>query len=92
MSKKLGKGFKTPNEAAISEISLMLSTRRSELGITQQELANRLDVTCAYISQVENGLGISNIEYLTRYCKALDLDVKLVLSKIGGNEFSSVKL
>ena len=49
---------------------------RKAKGVQQQELATKLNVSSAYLSEVENGKKAIGIKGLTRIAIALGVDVK----------------
>ena len=51
---------------------LNLRKRRKEMGLTQTELAKKLDVSHAYVCQLENGVQSPGLEVIERFAKALD--------------------
>lgn len=54
------------------EIARMVIVRRAHLGLTQQELAERMDTTKSVISRIESGQHRSGIDTLRRLAEALD--------------------
>lgn len=56
-----------------------LKRRRSELGITQTDLAERLRVSGPYVNQLENGEKSPTTETIERVAKALDCDALSLL-------------
>ena len=54
------------------EIARMVIMRRSQLGLTQQELAERMDTTKSVISRIESGQHRSGTDTLHRLAEALD--------------------
>ncbi|NET31356.1 MAG: helix-turn-helix transcriptional regulator [Cyanothece sp. SIO1E1] len=65
---------------------LAIRQRRSELGISQEELANRANLHRTYISDIERGtrnLALENIETLA---KALNISVSTLFANYGIEE------
>lgn len=58
----------------------LIAARRRELGLSQEELAERLHVTDKAVSKWENGRGMPGIESLEPLAEALDLSVSELLS------------
>lgn len=54
------------------EIARMVIMRRAQLGLTQQELAERMDTTKSVISRIESGQHRSGTDTLRRLAEALD--------------------
>lgn len=54
------------------EIARIVITRRAKLGLTQQELAERMGTTKSVISRIESGQHRSGTETLRRLAEALD--------------------
>lgn len=57
------------------EIGKNIQQRRILLGLTQQELANRCELTKGYISQLENDKTSPSIETLTQILKVLGVSI-----------------
>lgn len=58
-----------------------LTNERQKLGLTQKQLAEKLDTSVTYISSVENGMSKLSPEKITSYCIALNFD-KFKLSMV----------
>ncbi len=56
-------------------IGSLLKARRSECGLTLQEIADRSGLSAAFISQVERGKATPSIVSLINLAKALDTDI-----------------
>lgn len=54
------------------EIARIAITRRAELGLTQQELAERMQTTKSVISRIESGQHRTSTDTLRRLAEALD--------------------
>ena len=54
------------------EIARVVIMRRAHLGLTQQQLAERMDTTKSVISRIESGQHRSGTDTLRRLAKALD--------------------
>ena len=59
----------------LPRIASTLKARRIELGLTQQQLADRLGVPQSYVSNVERANHGISLDMLLRYCKALKLEL-----------------
>ncbi len=71
----------------VSELGKRLRERRVALGLTQDELADRLFVTRQTISNYERGLSEPDLDTLRRLAEALETDMPALL----GTESSSKK-
>ena len=58
------------------ELGKFIATRRTELGMTQAQLADRLHVTNKAISKWENGRGLPDIANVEGLADALDLSLQ----------------
>ncbi|MBA2338203.1 MAG: helix-turn-helix transcriptional regulator [Acidimicrobiia bacterium] len=54
------------------EIARVVIMRRAQLGLTQQEVAERMDTTKSVISRIESGQHRSGTDILRRLAEALD--------------------
>ncbi|HLM84821.1 MAG TPA: helix-turn-helix domain-containing protein [Solirubrobacteraceae bacterium] len=59
------------------ELTAIVRDRRHELGITQEELADIIDVHRAFVSQLERGKISVRFDLLLRLVQALGLDLEL---------------
>ena len=57
-----------------------LQARRKELGITQEDAAERVGITVVYLSKIENGRVYPTLETLSNICTELDVELAEVLS------------
>ena len=64
----------------LKKISNLIKSKRKELGITQEELANKLFVTEKAVSRWETGRGTPDISLLIPLAKELQIDVSELLS------------
>ncbi|WP_341280553.1 helix-turn-helix transcriptional regulator [Paenibacillus sp. FSL H8-0537] len=53
---------------------------REDKGVTQERLAECLDVSNAYISKIERGKTAVNLDNLDKICAALDTSIEYILS------------
>ena len=60
-------------ELDYTEIGRRIARRRKELGLTQSELAEKLQVTAKAVSRWERGVGFPDIHLLEPLAEALDL-------------------
>ena len=64
----------------LNKISNFIKIKRKELGITQEELAERLFVTEKAVSRWETGRGTPDISLLLPLSKELNIDVSELLN------------
>jgi DNA-binding XRE family transcriptional regulator len=64
-----------------------LAERRSALGLTQAEVADRMGITKSRVSQIERG-EVSTVDVIGRYVKAIG--GQLQISAVFGNELLSL--
>lgn len=64
----------------IEKISKFIKQKRKDIGITQEELSNKLFVTEKAVSRWETGRGIPDISLLIPLAKALNVDVAEILN------------
>lgn len=68
------------NEELLRGIGERISRRRRQLRMTQEELADRMDVSPQMISYAEQGRKAIRPENLVRLCAALDVSADYVLT------------
>lgn len=59
------------NERLNSQVAEMLRRRREELGLTQEEMAERLHISQASVSRIEQAYDNLSLTKLDRYAKGL---------------------
>lgn len=62
-------------------IATQMIIRRGELGLTQEELADRVGTSSTAISRIESGQHKTSVTTLQRLADALDLDLAIDLKK-----------
>jgi len=67
------------DEKLLKEIGVRINTRRKELGLTQEELAERMEVSIQMISNVELGKKAIRPENLVKLCSALNVSADYIL-------------
>ncbi len=85
--RKLGAGFTEPGDVADARREIRLSMaiaqavygRRTELGLTQTELAARAGLTQAKISRIEGSDTVPTLPLLARLAQALDASLNIAL-------------
>lgn len=63
-------------EAQLARLAVQVQEVRQELGLSQQDVAKRANVTQQQLSRVENGANC-NLTTLLKVCRALGLRVEL---------------
>ncbi len=77
------------DEKFLREIGLRIHSRRRELGLTQEQLAELMDVSIQMISNLELGKKAIRPENLARLCGVLDVSADYILRGIRSEtEFS----
>ena len=66
-------------EMLLKQIGARISARRRELNITQEQLAEKMDVSIQMISNLEGGKKASRPENLIKLCLALDVSADYIL-------------
>ena len=72
-------------EPNYSIIGMRLKQRRMEKKITQEKLAEALDVSVAYISRIERGSTEINLKRLTEICSILKVSLGEILDGTSSN-------
>lgn len=70
------------DEKLLKEIGTRVNARRKELGLTQEALAERMEVSVQMISNVELGKKAIRPENLVKLCNALDASADYILRGI----------
>ena len=71
-------------------IGKKIQSERKARGMTQEFLAEKLDVSIGYISQVERGITKISLDLLAAICGVLDCDIsKLVSDSAAGSRYLS---
>lgn len=70
-----------------STMGKRIKQRRKELGITQNQFAEMLQISNNHISTIENGKGHASIELFCKICSALDVTPDyLLIGQIHAND------
>lgn len=64
-------------EAQLRNISIVIQARRKELGFTQEQLAESLDLAVMTIQFIEQQQRYPSLPVLFFICKAMDIPVKI---------------
>jgi transcriptional regulator with XRE-family HTH domain len=71
-----------PDDDAYVILGRALRALRDRAGLTQEELASRVDIGATYVSQVENGHRGVRWHTLLRFLRALDADLRQLADAI----------
>lgn len=63
----------------VAQIGNQLGRMRRSKHMTQEEMAEAIDVSVGWISRIERGVDIPNIRRLLQIAKALEVEVKELL-------------
>lgn len=66
-------------------IGARIKYERNKAGLTQEQLAEKLDVTIGYVSQVERGITKISLDLLARISTILDCDVASLITRSAVN-------
>jgi len=61
------------------KIGMFIANRRKQIGYTQQQLADKLNVSFQAVSKWENGITHPNIEVLCKLASCLEITVDEIL-------------
>jgi len=61
------------------EIGERIRTKRKEAKLTQEKLAEIIDVSTSYISEIERGCSICSIHTITKMAKTLDVSLDYLI-------------
>ncbi len=86
---KISNKYRKGVESQLAKISVVVQARRKEMGITQEELAERLDLAVLTIQSIEQGWRFPSLPVLFYMCKVMDIPIQIG-KPIKGN-FSKVE-
>ena len=67
------------------EIGKRIKNKRKELSLTQEKLAEIIDVSPSYVSEIERGTGISSLATINNIAQTLDLSLDYLIYGINVN-------
>ena len=67
------------NELNYVEIGKRIKLKRKQLKITQEKLAEIIDVSTSFISEIERGTSISSLQTITKIAQTLDLSLDYLI-------------
>lgn len=74
-----GKKRKKVNAVDIKKVGLRIHQRRKELGMTQAQLAEKVGITSRYVSGLESGTYVTNLEKISTIADALQVSILYLL-------------
>ena len=72
--------MKTGDFDLLRDMGQRISTRRQELGLTQEQVAEQMDVSLQMVSNLELGKKAIRPENMVKLCKALNISADFVLT------------
>lgn len=63
-------------EAQLRSISFLVQKRRKEMGLTQEELAEKLDIAVLTLQSIEQGWRSPSLPTLFYLCKVMGISIK----------------
>lgn len=64
-------------ETQLRRISFSIQSRRIEMGLTQEELAEILDLTVVALGYIEQGRRYPSLPFLFYICRVMDIPLKI---------------
>lgn len=64
-------------EAQLRKISVTIQARREEMGLTQEQLAEVLDLTVVALGYIEQGRRYPSLPFLFYMCRVMDIPVEI---------------
>jgi DNA-binding XRE family transcriptional regulator len=66
-----------PTEETIAKVRDLIFKRRTDLGMTQRQLAEAAHYNHACVSRIETGMMVPSLDTLIDLCKALGLEIEI---------------
>lgn len=63
-------------------IGSRIQTERKSKKITQEHLAEKLNVSVGYVSQIERGITKPNLEMISEICQIIDCDISYIITGV----------
>lgn len=73
------------NEINYKDIGKRIKEGRKKVGITQEKLAEKIDVSPSYISEIERGSSICSLQVLVDIASVLNLNLDSLVNGINEN-------
>lgn len=74
------------DDILLKEIGKRINLKRKELNLTQEQLAEKMDVSIQMISNLEQGKKAIRPENLIKVCKALNISADYILLGVKSNQ------
>lgn len=76
-----------------SEAGALIKKRRTELGLTQKALADKMNISDKTVSKWERGLGFPDVNLISELSEILSVSIEsLILGKCEQNEFKEINM
>lgn len=76
-----------------SEAGALIKKRRTELGLTQKALADKMNISDKTVSKWERGLGFPDVNLISELSEILSVSIEsLILGKCTQNEFKEINM
>lgn len=76
-----------------SEAGALIKKRRTELGLTQKALADKMNISDKTVSKWERGLGFPDVDLISELSEILSVSIEsLILGKCEQNEFKEINM
>lgn len=76
-------------EISYKDIGKRIKEGRNKIGITQEKLAEQIDVSPSYISEIERGSSICSLQVLVDIANVLHLNLDSLVNGINENNIDS---
>lgn len=76
-------------EINYKEIGKRIKEGRKKVGMTQEKLAEKIDVSPSYISEIERGSSICSLQVLVDIAHILNLNLEFLVNDISENNIDS---
>ena len=77
---RIGGRMKTGDFDLLRDMGRRISARRQELGLTQEKVAEQMDVSLQMVSNLELGKKAIRPENMVKLCKVLDVSADFILT------------
>ncbi|MGN0637513.1 MAG: helix-turn-helix domain-containing protein [Huintestinicola sp.] len=76
-----------------SEAGALIKKRRTELGLTQKALADKMNISDKTVSKWERGLGFPDVNLISELAEILSVSIEsLIMGKCEQNEFKEINM
>ncbi len=70
------------HQAIVKKLSFIVRSRRAELKLSQEALADAAEIDRTYASQIERGIANPSLEVLCKLSLALDISLSQLLGEV----------